>query len=319
LPARDALTTGAWSICSTMPTGQNKTAVTTLAAAKTTSGNVLASGQALLVRDGDDNQFAITGGQRLRIKDDAVTVALGYDAITPVPVADSWLNALPAGPDLALIKVSGAGNQGPRVGQRDTLVGQVLMVAASGDGNRYYRVQANALAPITETEAALILGNPANQDAYPDGAPRTITVSAADLAGSDSVMPGKSTSDYPAILPKAVKLGEVNLCAVSDGDGPMEIRMAATPPVPAGARAVAVKGDKTADFVYVPPGSGALVTQRGKNTTYLVSDQGIRYALGGDQELAALGYAGVRADQLSAALVTLLPTGPTLAMKAAQQ
>ncbi|HEY6497613.1 MAG TPA: type VII secretion protein EccB, partial [Trebonia sp.] len=72
-----------------------------------------------------------------------------------------------------------------------------------------------------------------------------------------------------------------------------------------------------ADLVGVASGGGALVqplTAAGAATgpLYLVTDAGVRFAVPTTDEAAALGYQASQAARLPAALLGLLPTGPSL-------
>jgi hypothetical protein len=93
-----------------------------------------------------------------------------------------------------------------------------------------------------------------------------------------------------------------------------------------------IDGVRAANRVVVPGGHGALV--RGLPhpgvdatiTTYLITDQGIKYPLGGAGQSAgtgaspgtqasaqdALGYAGVTPTPIDSSLLALIPTGPEL-------
>jgi len=327
LPAKRALLNGSWSVCSQRPTGDSAgaRATTTLTIGPAPVGREVGPGQSLYVRTGDAS-YLVADGRRFRVRSTAVVVALGYDGTEPVTVSDAWVGAIPAGPELALIRVAGSGDTGPRIGDLDTAVGQVLVADNVGGAQRYYRVRAGSLEPITQTEAALILGSRANRQAYGDRTPAPVQVSAADVAASGKVAATRSadnpaTADYPALVPELVPVppGATVLCATSAGTGPATLRVAPRVPVPAGARAVAVpRGDgetPTADRIYVPPGAGVLAIERrqgGAATGYLVSDEGVRYPVGSDDDVRALGYGGVRAVPVARTLLALLPTGPTL-------
>ena len=53
-------------------------------------------------------------------------------------------------------------------------------------------------------------------------------------------------------------------------------------------------------------------------TTYLVTDEGIKYSLATAEAKAALGYSDVTPVLIPAALLALLPTGPALDIAAAR-
>ena len=93
--------------------------------------------------------------------------------------------------------------------------------------------------------------------------------------------------------------------------------MAGSPGPPADAL-----GDPIANQVTVPPGKGALVRAVpgpgvSTGTIYLVTELGIKYPVSGTSVLSDLGLNGVRPAPLPQTIVSLLPTGPTLAESAA--
>jgi type VII secretion protein EccB len=329
LPARNRLVTGPWTVCSGT-TGDRPAEAppeTTAMIGVPAAGQPIGPRETLLVRDASGTRFAVVEGRRWRLRDTATAVALGYDNVVSVPVTASWLSAVPAGPDLALITVPNAGDPGPQVGAVSTLVGQVLVVQSVGSEDRYYAVRPDALDAITETQAALILGNRANSDAYPGGAARPIPVSAADVA---SRSPGDRSAEYPARKPGPVQppTGALACAALNgnDGDGNDRVTasLAGTVPLPAGARAVPAGGDaRTADSVYVPPASGALVRDQQSQaatlgTTYLITDQGTRYPLSGGAA-QALGYGGVTPAPVASTVLALFPAGAVLDVTSAQR
>jgi type VII secretion protein EccB len=328
LPPAGSLLSGAWTVCSEAPADRpTATAPTTVAMVGVPpTGNALGAGDLLVVRDGTGIRYVVTAGRRLRVRDPGALVAIGADAATAANVSQAWINALPAGPDLAFIAVAGKGRAGVRVGEVPTRVGQVLVATSVGAGDRYYVVRADGLAPVTQIEAALILGNPANKAAY-RGTPQAIRVSAADVG----VAPASATASpggYPAVVPRPVTADQV-MCVVTGAAGQVGVRLAATVPLPGGAHPVPVAGTgqaaaPMADEIYVPPGSGALVRDQPApgveaGTLYLITDQGVRYPLGGADAAKALGYGAARPVPLASTVLALFPRGPLLDVRSAQQ
>lgn len=72
------------------------------------------------------------------------------------------------------------------------------------------------------------------------------------------------------------------------------------------------------DAITVRAGKGALVRALGAagnvlgDTTYLVTDSGVKYWLPSQEAVKALGYEGTRPQALPAPLLAMLPTGPDL-------
>nr|MDT0661541.1 type VII secretion protein EccB [Micromonospora sp. DSM 115978] len=329
LPARDRLLTGAWSVCSSRPAGSADAApaTTTVTVGAAVAGADLVPGQAVLVQAGN-TRYVITDGRRLKLADPAVAVALGVDGAAALPVSGAWINAIPAGPDLALVDVAGSGDAGPRLGGRRTLVGQVLVVASTvRDQQSFYLVRGDGLAPITGVEAELVLNNRANRAAYPAGPPAAVEVAAADVAAAGMTGADRPADGFPAVVPRLVSppADQPALCAVRAET--ITVRISAGPPVAPGGRAVpvaAARDGRTADYVHVPPGTGVLVSERQSptaesGTTYLVTDQGLRFPLGGADDVAALGYADQPPVPVAAALLALLPAGTRLDAESARQ
>ena len=285
------------------------------------AGQPLTVGTGLLVvlRSGGD--YLITGGHRYRLPDQASIGALGYRTQPPVTVSANWLATVPAGRDLGLVAVPGAGDAGPAIGGTATQVGQI--VGANGD----YLVRPDGLAPVTATEAALILDDTANTRAYPDGRPRVLSVSVAAVANAPI---SRSTDDtgYPGTIPALASPNQnAVLCAMGDGQDDTRILAEPALPLPSGAKPMPVTArtdDRVATEVYVPPGAGALVRESvgaggTTPTTYLITDAGRKYPVPSPDALKSLGYGSVTARLVAGTLLALLPTGPPLDPAAAQR
>lgn len=329
LPAAGSLTDSVFASCSRTQQDlpANAPALSTVILGATApEGRPLGPGRALLVAPPGGAEFVVTAGHRFRLVDRAATAALGYESVAPVPVSTTWLDTVPAGRDLGLVAVPAAGAPGPVIGGTRTLVGQVL----SGGG--FYLVRPDGVEPVSETEARLALGDPANAGAYPDGRPAVVQVSFAALDAAARSATGSTLADagadYPHTVPAVADPGtDTVLCAVGDGTDSASIITADALPLPAGAKAMRVDArtdGRVADEVYVPPGSGALVRERlgaggPAGTTYLITDAGMKYPVPDSTAVAALGYGGATARQVSGTLLALLPTGPSLDPVAARQ
>ncbi|HKT04411.1 MAG TPA: type VII secretion protein EccB, partial [Rugosimonospora sp.] len=285
------------------------------------AGTRLGATDLLVVQDTGGRRYAVTGGRRLLVRTPAALVAIGADGAAVTGVSQAWINALPAGPDLTLLTVAGLGSPGHRVGTVSTRVGQVLVAASVGGADRYYAVQRDGLAPVTQVEAALLLGNPAERAAYA-GTPQAVRVSPADVTGAPAST-ARLAGGYPDLVPRATMAGTGQpLCLAVDGSGSVAVYLATDMPLPDGAHPVPVtpapgQPGPTADEVFVPPGAGALVREQpapgvGTGTTYLITDQGVRYPLGGPDAVKALGYDAVPPAPLAATVLALFPLGPTL-------
>ncbi|MFL6116354.1 MAG: type VII secretion protein EccB [Catenulispora sp.] len=283
-------------------------------------------GRGLLAQDPKGDRYLVTGGVRYKLGDRA-PIALGYQNAPTLPAAPAWLATLPAGRDLNLVAVPGAGGAGPRVGALRTKVGQILAADNPVAGRSgYYLVRANGLEPVSQAEAALILAAAANAPAYAgEGLPATKPVSVADVAAAPSVPSGDDATGYPTGMPAPVAVGgeATVVCSTGDGREPSQIALGTALPLPSGARTVPTgvpQGGIVADEVYLPPGSAALVTVKTApgaaadkaEKWYLVTDAGTKYALGDSQARGALGYGNNGPAQLPPSALGMLPTGPAL-------
>ncbi|MGW0431716.1 type VII secretion protein EccB [Micromonospora sp. NPDC003197] len=351
LPAKDLLTTGPFTVCVQPAQGRpvGSPPVTTALVGVAPVGTQVDPAMAVVVADSGGVRYVAVAGRRHRIADQGAAMALGYDSTRPLPVSAAWLSAVPAGPDLRLITVPEVGDAGPRVGDRTTRVGQVLAATTVGAETRYYLVRADGIVSISQTEAALVLGNPANRAAYAGGPAREVQVSPVDMtelgsvsgasgasgvsgasdasgaSGGSGAAPGSGSAGHPPRLaPPVVVSGErIAVCATLDGDR-ATIRLAGSIGVPAGTQPVAAGGGTQADAVYVPAGQAVVLRdqpapQAGLGTVYLLTDQGVRHPVPTGEALKALGYGSVRPTPVPASVLALFPTGPVLDQASAQR
>jgi type VII secretion protein EccB len=338
LPSASGLLSLTLVTCSSVTAGQSAAAAPTssvlLAGANSAAGalagmRALSSRQGLLVQAPGSVSYLVAGGYRYQMPTSAAAVALGYQNVAPVPVAPGWLTTLPLGRDLSLVAVPGAGSPGPAVGGTATRVGQVLTTSSAlGGPAEYYLVRASGLELITQTEAVLVLGDTANAAAYPGAAQKVLPSSLAAVASAPQQPAGDDASGYPAEIPSPADagFGTVVVCAAGDGRDVASVAVGPALPLPPGGRAMATgarPGDGVAGQVYVPPGSGALVAAQAApgaptTTTYLVTDEGIKFPVADAAARSSLGYGSVTPVPVSTTLLDLLPTGPALDHAAAQ-
>lgn len=332
LPPTDSLVEATLLSCSRRSPDQPAAAepVASVAVGVNAPGGRLEPGKAAVLSLRTGERFLLTAGHRFRLPDPASIAALGLDGAPTIPVSRAWLNTVPVGRDLGLVAVPGAGARGPKVGPTDTKVGMVLTVDNPGGALGFYLVRNDGLASITQTEANLVVGNPANRAALVGGGPSVARVSAADVAtaprspvaGSDTGTDQAARGGYPQRIPTLASFAgdSITLCAVGDGRTGSEIVVGDEVPLPADARVTPVpfrSDDRVANEVYVPPGRGALVAEEpasgvSSGTIYLVTDSGSKFPIATADAISALGYGGIQPQGVSASLLALLPTGPTL-------
>ncbi|EYT81990.1 MULTISPECIES: type VII secretion protein EccB [unclassified Streptomyces] len=342
LPTADSLNAHPWQVCAadaTTDSGAHKP-LTVLAVDAAPNGTGVRADQAILAKGPDggiyllwqDNRFRVTGGQ-------AALAALGYGGAGAAPVSAAFLDSLPAGPDLAAPPVTGLGGSGPALDGQATRIGQVFTVQTPGSASRYYVLGGDGLTPLTSTQAALALGDPGvRQKAYHGAAPKPVVLSAQALSGALAPA-GSETgravrqagSQLPAEPPALLAASEsTGVCVGLDPEGGNGIRVTLTtvpaktvvgqalPPLKALAPACL-----PVDGIAVAPGSGSMVRALDSSghstgtTTYLVTDNGVKYRLPTAGAAKALGYDFSAADGLPAALLNMLPTGPDLSPESA--
>ncbi|MFJ3984060.1 type VII secretion protein EccB [Streptomyces fungicidicus] len=342
LPATDDLDRTPWLVCSgVLPrTTGVVTATTTLALGADApqdvpGGRQLGEGDGLLVAGPDDATYLLWQGSRLRLDRSAKAAeALGYGGVTPRPVSAAFLDAFPLGPDLAPAEVPGQGEKGPELAGRSTRIGQLFRVDVPGSAARYHLLTREGLVPLTDTGATLLLGDPRTREkAYGGGAATVATLGADTLAGHlapDAGASGAGSSRLPAKPPKAVSVATGSVACAEVDSAAAGVRVGASV-LPGSALPEAVQapapevepGCLKVDSIAVRAGKGALVRALSASgsalgdTTYLVTDEGVKYRLLSQEAVKALGYEGVEARTMPSPMLAMLPSGPDLTPEAA--
>ena len=307
LPSRDGLRTGPWTLCSGTD-GRS----TLLVGMPVGGGHPLAvpsagtTGEALVLSTVDGDEYLVHDGKRHRIAHpETALAALGWSGRPPVRVAPALVNALPAGPDLAPVRVVGRG--GPSGAAPGAKVGQLYTTG----GHEYAVALADGAYDLTEVQAALLLADPAAS-----GAP-AIPLSTARYGALHRGTGGLGAPDGLPATPPTLVSPTGTVCATD--------RTVLLDPVLPDDADAPVGEDARVDRVLVRRGSGALVEAApspgappGSGTLSLVTDHGTRYPLPGPDLLAVLGYGGVTPVRVPADLVSLLPAGPALDPAAAR-
>lgn len=342
LPRPSDLDREPWLVCSgtQLRTTGVVTATTTLAIGADSvedlsGGRRLGMRNGLLVSGPDKTLYLLWQGSRLRLDERAnAAKALGYGSVSARPVEAALLNAFPQGPDLAPIDVPGRGENGPSLGGRSTRIGQLFRVDVPGSAAQYHVLSRDGLVPLTATEAALLMGDPRTREMAYEGRSVTVATLGADtlterLAPNPDALTAE-TKRLPEEPPKAVTAdGDSVVCAdVASEDGRVRVGVSVLPatalPEPAQAPGPGVvPGCVAVDAVAVRAGKGALVRALSASgsalgdTTYLVTDEGVKYRLQSQEGLAALGYGEIEAQAMPAPMLAMLPSGPDLTPEAA--
>jgi len=277
-----------------------------------------------LVRTPDGAVYLAAGGRRMRLGAPWVGRALGLDDRSALPVRSSWVNAMPAGPDLGRLPIDGRGEAGPRLDGRLATVGQVFTVRSAGTVERHYLVTSRGLMQLNDTAVALVLGDPATADSYGAEGARALPLSPTALASADIVDTPPWVAGLPP-MPRTLGNDQADFVpCVLVVTGAKDARTALVW-LPAAAAEVAgspegpvlVRDGLTADRVALPPGGGLLARTRPAPGVsgaglFLVVENGAKYPVEDEEAAEALGYSPQQAAAVPAGLLAMLPTGPML-------
>ena len=318
LPAASALTGGPWTVCSSP--AANGAAQVSAALGVDVAGTEVADGQALYVGVGDARYLIWAGKRHLLKAPLPLMTAFQMTAAQPTTVGANWLNAVPAGSDIAPLTV------GARTSTADLGTIGDLYTYQDASGAYEYVVTAQGLTPVTPTQVALLRagGSPAPKPLDPD---RLVA------AKQGNRVTGALAGDLPAALPTLAG-GSGNAAGATAGSG--AVCLAVTPgsdPSAATYRLRSVSASAVdaagswvstdaaaghADRVLVRPGTGALASSTTGGAVQLLSAVGERFAVASPDDLGRLGYASVAPAAVPAAVLDLFPEGPALDSNAAR-
>lgn len=322
-----------WQVCSSTghdPSGAPRPYVTVRVGGEQRP-RPLAQQEALVARNPGGQLYLVWNNLRLAVPSATVLGALGYAAAPQHLVGTAWLNALPAGPDLAAPSVPDVGRPGPAVGGHPTVVGQMFKVDDVASASQYFVMRADGLSPVTPTGAAMLMADPNTRKAYPNRTVDAVPLNAAVLAASPRSPTASITASHPVTPPRLAGIGSgeapcARLTFDAAGGPTVQAGVGATGPdaaAPDAATTPPAADRLLADRVVVAPGAGLLVRDLPgpgipDGALYLLVDIGVRYPLSGAQSLAPLGYDKVTPVPVPAPLLALFPTGPALDPQAAR-
>ncbi|MFJ9622146.1 type VII secretion protein EccB [Streptomyces sp. NPDC101181] len=328
-----------WLVCSAPADGAG-TKATVLSVASDARQRPLPGGSALLVADPSGGRHLVWQGARLRIDSESSALeGLGYGSATPREVSAAFVDALPAGPDLAPAAVAGLGRTGPSFGSLATRIGQVFRTTVPGaERGQYYLLTQEGLTPLTNTQAALQLSAPQTARKAYDGKPAQARdlepgVLKGQLAPGVAGAAAGGAAGLPESPPKLAGVAEEQgVCSsVTPGSpsgsgvrvGVALVGQDALGPVAKRSETGVAAACLAVDAVVVGPGEGALV-QAGSaaggaigGSRYLVTDTGVKHRLPGEGDASALGYGAREVGTVPSLLLSMLPTGPDLGAGAA--
>ncbi len=325
LPEEKNLVTGPWTACSQVALdGSASSPILSVDVGAVMPGDPLPPSAGLLVQEvgSGGRRFLLAEGRRFAIASPAVESAFGWANGAVIPVTPAWLDTVPAGPDLKPLVVEGSGQPGPEVGGRKAKLGEVFQSKEVDGTSRYWVLTRSGLAAVSLTSATLLLADP---DGPPNrsGQPLPLTVQeVGQAARSSQPGPGAQLPANALDLRPAPVGDQVAVCSsTSSGADPARVDVRVLPGSPALAEGTGVPvapsaaQARPADLVRVTPGAGALVTVAGSarlGITYLVTDLGVRYPLGSPEVAGILGFTKVTPRPVPAAVLRLMPVGPTL-------
>jgi len=318
-----------WQVCSALRSdvSGNPHPFVTVRIGGQPANRALGPDDGLLVRAPTGQVFLTWNNRRMLLPSASALIGLGYAAARQYPVGLGWLNALPAGPDLAPPNVAGRGTNGPGVDGKPTVVGQVFKVngLVGGDESQFFVVRSEGLAPLSQVGAALLLADPKTAAAYPGGPVEARPLNASALAGAPRSAAASVDRQLPARPPKLADVGDRDAPCVRltmKSDGPLvQLGLGATDQ--AGSAGNGSGKGMLADRVTVEPGAGLLVRDQPApgvtdGTLFLVVDIGARFPLSKKDVADKLGYRGVEPVPVPGPLLGLLPAGPPLDADAAK-
>lgn len=252
------------------------------------------------------------------LADRAVTGALGFDVAVPATraIAAGLFNAIPEAPALAPPVIPGAGEP-PRFALPVAApVGAVVAAFDTDNTLRHYAVLADGLQPVSPVVASILR----NTNSF--GLDQPPRLGADDIARLPAAQ-GIDTDAYPSDPVTLVDAGQAPLtCArwtkPADATGAtLTLLSGAALPLADGLRTLDLVGagsGSTADRVAISPGAGYLVQPVGGDSTFWVSDTGVRYGLDEDGDQKTSSALGLQPPGLPIpwSVLSQFAEGPTL-------
>lgn len=328
LPDPGRLVRKPWSICDrngqTAAGGTRPT--TSLVAGIPVGGQPLGGGGAVVVQASIGQAYMIWNNQKLAMGiQSTVIVALNHGS-QPVTVSAAWLNSIPDGDVFKDPDVPNRGavvSNGPRGGGR---VGQVFETSGDGATKQAYVLLQDGLAPLTQTQADLLMQNPDTVKAYAGETPTVKQISSAEANAVHQSSTQVLSQGLPKTMPAFASWNPSDpLCVVyaNPDQGDMQAQLSIGGSVPALNSSAAAAQGTLADQVVLPAGGAALAgllagpgQQNQMNTFYIINDQGRRFGVTGDAA-TKLGYDVKKAAPVPKAVLALIPEGPALDPKRA--
>jgi ESX secretion system ATPase EccB len=328
LPDRKAITELSWSACSLRRSPGSAEFATHLLIGSTPSGGEALADRALLVATtsaAGTKMWLLAGGLRYAVGTPALA-PLGLAAAKPARVTSSLIDGIPPGPELAAPKVDERGSGGQFINAKGTNIGQLFEAAG-----QHYVLLRSGLATVGPLMLKLLLAIDTRITSIPANEAtknRSKTTPVFDPPGFPAELPPIA---YTAAEPDMVCAQAATGAAAVTAKAPDVVvypRFTAPDSTEQAPARIGPDGVRLADRIAVPSGRATLVRTLSvpgdttpNTTTYLVTDQGVRYALprvDTGAVLASLGYGGIEPMPVPTFLLSLMPAGPPLDPAAAR-
>ncbi|WP_433299306.1 type VII secretion protein EccB [Actinoplanes sp. CA-030573] len=321
LPAKAALITGRWSVCTDNQGEEDTPRSTLLVGDKLTDGAVAArTGEALLIREPEGRTAVVYNNRRFSIPGDRLTATLrvlGWAGKDPWPVSTAWANAVPLARNLVAPKI-------PEVGSPSQVSGFRVGDLVTDSGKGFAVIMPDGAADLTEVQAKLMQAVPGVE------APRAIGNEFIQLPASKTRISDAGAPDgLPVTVPKLHDTAPGRVCMTLPIDDKAGDGIRIDPTVPTGVEVESSASDNgvaLADLVHIPRGKGVLAVQASSptapadsGTVSVVTDTGRNFPLASRAIISKLGYGGVKPVQIPSELVAMLPRGPALDPARARQ
>ncbi|GIL31649.1 type VII secretion protein EccB [Actinocatenispora comari] len=325
LPAAGSLHALPWSVCSAKVADDTSGEPRVTVAVHRDFGGIDLGELGVIVTATGEKPALLWHGHRLRIPNRESLASLGWTGEQKVAVAPAFLNAVPAGPDLVAPTIDHFGKPGPTVGAGSDPIGTVYRLTSAARADQYFVLLDDGLAQVSQPIEELLLGkqNLTSAEQLSPADYKNAPVSKQDLSspGLPDHQPVLATKDNRQVAALCVSRGAHRRTGIQSYPTAPD---ALTRTSQEAAGGVDDQGGLTADAVLVPGGGGALVAPTAApgvrtGTTYVVTDQGIRYAVPDGKARTALGYGDVTPVQLPENLIELVPAGPVLDEKKANE
>ncbi|MGQ4618038.1 type VII secretion protein EccB [Nocardia sp. R7R-8] len=324
----------AWTVCDSLKTDGTDDRTTSVLIGDLDLGDkasAMGPDKAMLVKS-KEATYLIWNKTRARVdvNDPAVAGPLGIRGVTPRPISEGLLNAIPEVNAIVPPTIADPGGQPSGYSINGLKIGTVVQV--SGKANQNFVILHNGLQPISPFTADVIRASQRNPDhgttigdyeqqhapvsnvlkvdTYPEVAPTVIQPKARPVSCL-------SWKPIPGVEGNADVALRAELTVIDGSDLPMAGSAKLVPLAQADG-----KGDNV-DSVYFKPGSGAFVQSTGiepdsrrKDSMFYIADTGVRYGIKDADAVKALGLStesGVRQPEPAPwPIVGLLASGPTL-------